>query len=528
MESMKNRIRNHSIWMSRLFVWIACVVCLFVPARTVAQSEPTELTNLVIFVRFADDAEITHSFADIDSMFNGKTDGFLSVYNFFKALSYDKIHYNTVYTNNIQNGQIISYQDVFPRAYFEPYSAWNPIGYQGENPFMGVSMREALLLGRIVRYVDSLHLVDPSIVLDGDGDGDIDNISFVVKGGTGAWASILWPHMEYFPHDSLDYVATINGVRPNTFNLEFEGSSGYFTANVFRHEMGHSLDLPDLYHYTHYTNVRPAGSWDMMEDNSWPNHTAAIYKNKILHVSDDPIEITEDGDYTLYSVGSSPSQNCYYIKSSIDPTQWFVFEYRSYLDLFDYGVPGIGLVAARWNDAVPLDYNGMFANAFFDFYTQAHQYWIFRPGSAIDTVNGRLYDAHFSQESGRTSFGPTTDPHPYLTDGTPEPSFEITNIQENGNQLTFHVHFLNTGVEDIHTADALKVWPNPAHDIISVEGEGISRVELYDAVGRLSASESNVNENRCTLSVSHLPKGFYILKAYASDGSSQSRKVVVE
>ena len=108
MESMKNRIRNHSIWMSRLFVCIVCVVCLFVPARTVAQSEPTELTNLVIFVRFADDAEITHSFADIDSMFNGKTDGFLSVYNFFKALSYDKIHYNTVYTNNIQNGQISS------------------------------------------------------------------------------------------------------------------------------------------------------------------------------------------------------------------------------------------------------------------------------------------------------------------------------------------------------------------------------------------------------------------------------------
>ena len=111
--------------------------------------------------------------AAIDSMFNGKTDGYLSVYNFFKALSYDKIHYNTVYTNDIQNSQIVSYQDVFPRGYFEPYSAWNPIGYQGENPFMGVSMREALLLGRVVNYVDSLHLVDSNIVLDDDiGSGD--------------------------------------------------------------------------------------------------------------------------------------------------------------------------------------------------------------------------------------------------------------------------------------------------------------------------------------------------------------------
>lgn len=511
-----------------IYTLIISIISMLLPASIMAQSQVRELTNLVIFVRFADDAEITHSFADIDSMFNGKTDGFLSVYNFFKALSYDKIHYNTVYTNNIQNGQIVSYQDVFPRGYFEPYSPSNPDGYQGENPFMGVSMREAQLLGRIVKYVDSLHLVDNSVVLDGDGDGDIDNISFIVKGGTGAWASILWPHMEYFPHDSLGYVATINGVRPNTFNLEFEGAPGYFTADVFRHEMGHSLDLPDLYHYTHYTNVRPVGSWDMMGDNTYANHTAAIYKNKILHVSDDPIEITEDGDYTLFSVGSSPSQNCYYIRSSIDPTQWFVFEYRSYFDLFDYGVPGVGLVAARWNDTVPLDYNGMFADAFFDFYTQAHQYWIFRPGSAIDTIGGFLSRAYFSQESGRTSFGPTTDPHPYLTDGTPETSFEITDITENGNQLTFHVHFLNVGVEDVQPAEVLKVWPNPAHDIISVEGEDIRRVELYDAVGRLAVSESNVNENRCTLSVSHLPSGIYILKAYTANGSSESRKVVVE
>lgn len=510
-------------------ILIISVFSVLTPLFAVAQNEVRELTNLVVFVRFADDAEINHSFADIDSMFNGKTDGYFSVYNFYKALSYDKIHYNTIYTNNIQDGQIVSYQDVQPRGYFEPYSEWNPIGYQGANPFMGVSMREAELLGRIVKYVDSLHLVDSNVVLDGDGDGDIDNLSFIVKGGTGAWASILWPHMEYFPHDSLGYVASINGIRANTFNLEFEGAStSMFNANVFRHEMGHSLNLPDLYHYTNYTNVRPAGSWDMMEDNSWPNHTAAIYKNMILHVSDDPIEITEDGDYTLLSVGSSSSQNCYYIKSSIDPTQWFVFEYRSYLDLFDYGVPGIGLVAARWNDTVPLDYNGMFANAFFDFYTQAHQYWIFRPGSAIDTVQGALYDAHFSSESGRTSFGPTTDPHPYLTDGTPETSFEITDIQENGNQLTFHVHFLNVGVADHDLDDAMRVWPNPARDYLSIEGEGLLRAELFDVSGRMVVAESLQSGSRFTMSVSSLPAGLYILKAYAVNGLLHTHKVVIE
>lgn len=510
------------------YLLIVNVLSIFAPVGLIAQNDVRELTNLVVFVRFADDDEITHSFDAIDTMFNGKTDGYLSVYNFYKVMSYDKIHYNTVYTNNIQNGVIASYQDVHPRGYFEPYSAQNPIGYQGENPFIGVSMREAQLLGRIVRYVDSLHLVDSSVVLDGDGDGDIDNISFVVKGGTGAWASILWPHMEYFPHDSLDYVAEINGVRPNTFNLEFEGAqSSLFSAHVFRHEMGHSLDMPDLYHYINYDYVSPAGSWDMMCSNYTPNHTAAIYKNKILHVSDDPIEITEDGDYTLLSVGSSPSQNCYYIRSEIDPNQWFVFEYRNQNDLFDDGIPGTGLLVARWNDTVPLDYMGMFANAFFDFYTQAHQYWIFRPGSDVDTVNGDIWRAQFSQESGRTSFGPTTDPHPYLTDGTPETSFEITNIQENGTELTFHVHFLNVGLAERDHMDGVKVWPNPVRDNLTVEGEDVCRLELYNAVGQPMVISPVMEGNRCNIPVFQLPAGIYLLKATAKDNSTLVRKVVV-
>ena len=106
-----------------------------------AQNESTDLTNLVIFLRFADDPEITHTFASIDTMFNGKTHGYLSIYNFYKALTYDRIHYNTVYTNNIQTGQIVSIQDSHPRGYYEPYSPSNPIGYQGDNPFVGISRR---------------------------------------------------------------------------------------------------------------------------------------------------------------------------------------------------------------------------------------------------------------------------------------------------------------------------------------------------------------------------------------------------
>ncbi len=491
-----------------------------------SDSDITELYNLVVFIRFADDEEITHPFNEIDSMFNGRTEGYLSIYNYYKVSTYDKIHYNTVYTDQIQNGQICSYVDIHPRGYFQPYSADNPLGYQDEVPFMGVHRREAELLGRVLHYVDSMGLVDPQTPLDGNHDGVIDNVSFIIKGGTGGWASILWPHMEFFPHDSLDYTVTVNGVRPNTFNFEFEGaSSSLFSAHVFRHEMGHSLGLPDLYHYINYLDVDPAGSWDMMCNNYGSNQTNVMYKYKYLHVADEPIQITEDGTYTLLSNASSPTQNCYYIKSAIDSTQWFTFEYRNQEDLFDEDIPGTGMIIGRWNDTVPLTYEGMFANAFFDYHNQAHQYWIFRPGSSSDIMDGNIFNAHFSAATGRTSFGPNTNPHPYLTDGTPETSFEITDIQEFGDHLTFTVRFLNTGIDE-HDRSNLTVYPNPATDLIHVMGAAIQNVELYNAMGQLVLTEENPSTDRCTISISSLPAGIYVMYVTQSDGGVCVKKVV--
>ena len=302
----------------------------------------------------------------------------------------------------------------------------------------------------------------------------------------------------------------------------------YFTANVFRHEMGHSLNLPDLYHYTNYTDVSPAGTWDMMCYNYGGNHTAAIYKNKILHVADDPIQITRDGDYTLKSVGSSQSQNCYYIKSAIDSTQWYVFEYRNKQDLFDESIPGTGLIVARWNDTVPLDYSGMFANAFFDNVTVAHQYWIFRPNSSSDIQNGDLNRAHFSQATGRTSFGPDTNPHPYLTDGTPENSFEITDIHENGNQLTFHVHFFEDGVDDNINDESLTVFPNPATDKLLVHGLGMKQVELLNLMGQQVLVDVVDNDETLELSLVGMSSGVYLLRVMLDNGSVMVKKVVKE
>ena len=482
------------------------------------------LSNLVIFVRFADDEEITHPFADIDSMFNGKTPGFYSVYNYYRASTYGRVLYNTFYANQVFGNNIVSFVDAHPRGYYQPYSESNPLGYHGANPFIGISMREAELLAAAMDYVDSMHLVNEEVVLDGNGDGYIDNLSFIIKGGTGEWASLLWPHMEFFPQDSIDHVVSINGKLPHTFNFEFEGAgSSLFNANVFRHEMAHSLGIPDMYHYEHFDDVSIAGSWDMMCNTYVMNQTCMMNKINYLHVADEPIEITADGTYTLYSNATSPTQSCYYISSSIDPNQWFTFEYRNTNDLFDAGVPGTGLIAGRWNNNVPVS---IYANAFFDNDSILHQYWIFRPGSHNDIENGNLYEAYFSAASGRTSFGPETDPHPYLADATPETSFEITEIQEYGDYLTFHVHFRNVGIEEPISSHNITLYPNPATQNITLTGENMQRVEVYNTLGQKFLSENLVDQNNKTMSVSDLADGIYFVRVIHTDDSVSMVKFV--
>ena len=180
---------------------------------------------------------------------------------------------------------------------------------------------------------------------------------------------------------------------------------------------------------------------------------------------------------------------------------------------------------ARWNDTIPLNYDGMFANGLFDNQTNAHQYWIFRPGASDDIHNGQLYNAHFCQAEGRTSFGPNTNPHPYLTDGTPEVSFEITDIQEDGEQLTFHVHFFKTGVDDVQN-ESVAVYPNPATDILFVKGEGLKQVEIINPLGQLMTSQVVENNLSAEIAMSVLPNGIYLVRMLMSNNETKVMKVV--
>ena len=469
------------------------------------RSEQMTLTNLVIFIRFADEDEFTDPIAPINQMFNDTANQQISVYNYYDVMTYGKINYQTIFTNNIQDTAIISFQDTYPRAYYQPYSSSNPDGY---SVFGIARYRRNVMLANAMHYVDSLHLVDSTINLDGNNDGIIDNISFIIKGDVDDWDDLLWPQMDFF--DTVLFQVSINGKAPRAFNLEFAHSGPYFTANTFCHEMGHSLGLPDLYHYYNYPYTHPVFYWDIMGQNNL-QQVSAILKYKFLGVVDEPIEITEDGHYVLNSLTSSDENNCYFIRSAHEPDQWYTIEYRNSDDFME-NVPHSGVIIGRWYDNIDLDDLSLGGNALFNNSTIPHTYWIFRPNSTDDVTNGNINNAAFGNGN-RTAFGPNTNPHPYLTDGTAETSFEITNIQYSGDHASFDVHFLHDGVPAYDKNNAL-VYPNPVKDVLNFALSDVSRVEIYDLFGRIILSDAYPDSK---IDVSSLKQGVYTVKFFTAN-----------
>ena len=73
----------------------------------------------------------------------------------------------------------------------------------------------------------------------------------------------------------------------------------------------------------------------------------------------------------------------------------------------------------------------------------------------------------------------------------------------------------------------LKVYPNPAKDIVHIEGlpDG-SCVELYDTFGRKLFSKE-LNTDHSTLTTDHFPSGLYLLRAVTPDGETCTRRLII-
>jgi M6 family metalloprotease-like protein len=453
-------------------------------AKTSGRNHGT-LNNIVIFIRFSDETEISTSLNSINAMFNDSTSGSTSMYNYFKTVSYNKLHILTHYYPTPNGSNVISFQDSLPRSYYMPYNATtNPNGYQNDTESRN---REFSLLQRAVNYVNANSPVSTTLNLDMDNDGYVDNICFVVKGTYTGWSDLLWPH-KWSLYDRYVY---INGKRVYTFNLQLEGSGEhYFSSSTFCHEMFHTLGAPDLYRYENNTDVSGVGSWDLMCSNTTPPQNMGAYmKWKYGNWLDSIPTITIPGTYTLHSLGDPTYDNCVYKIAAQEPNQWYVLEYRDNLEQFETTLPGRGLLIYRIDDR----FNG---NANFDGVNTFDEVYLFRPNAHNDTTNGNLAQAYFSANAGRTQFSPTSNPHPWLTDNVIDSTISITNISAPGTTISFTYNDLrgciipdNLSISNLGGNTAQLHWT----------GNAPSYTLQWKVAGGTSINNVNVNSTSHTL-----------------------------
>jgi M6 family metalloprotease-like protein len=355
------------------------------------------LNNISIFIRFSDQTEFGQNISVYNSMFNGTTGNTMQSY--FLEASYNTLNISTTYYPT-PTTMVVSWQDSHPRNYYSPYNATtNPDGYQGGDNGDERADREFTLLANAVNGVNSQ--VPTGLNLDGDNDGKVDNVCFIIKGSSDGWASLLWPHR----WSIYDRTVNINGKRVYDFNFqlsEFMASRG---VGVLCHEMFHSLGSPDLYHYTS-NGISTVGSWDLMEnDQNPPQHMGAFMKYKYGHWIASIPEIIYNGSYTLNPLTSAAGQ-CYKIASPNSSTEYFVVEFRKDAGTFESSLPGSGMLIYRINPAAG-DGNAD---------GPPDEVYVYRPGGT-PTANGTVSSANFSSETGRITFNNSTNPYCFLSNG---------------------------------------------------------------------------------------------------------------
>lgn len=364
--------------------------------KTQVQNTGT-IHNVVIFIRFSDDTEFTDDTSTYHSMFNATSGN--SMYAYYREVSYNQLSiFSHLYPRPSSN-IVKSFQDTAVRNFYRPYDEdSNPIGYRNSTE---QRVREHTLLKLAVEAVRSE--IPSSLVIDNDNDGYVDNVCFIIKGSNDNWSDLLWPHM----WSLWTYNVTINGKRVWGYNFHLQNFLKTYGNGVLSHEMFHTLGAPDLYHYSQDA-LDPVGAWDLMASTTNPpQHMGAWMKYTYGGwISSIPV-ISSNGTYSLNPLTSS-SGNCYRINSPNSTTQWFLVEFRKKNSTFESAIPGSGLLVYRIiPDSVP---NGNMNGP-------PDEVYIYRPNGTT-TQNGIPNNAYFSSESGRTGIDSSTNPTPFLADGS--------------------------------------------------------------------------------------------------------------
>lgn len=414
------------------------------------------LNNIVVYIRFSDEDEFSAE-ATYNDLFNKDEPGKASMYGYFKAVSYGKTFIPSTFYPASEDNTVISYQDIYPRSYFQPYGPTNPNGYQDYES----TEREHQLLKRALEFIKDE--IPEDLDLDFNDDGYVDNICFVVRGDAGAWASLLWPHRWVLYTEEV----YIHGKRVWDFNLIMEDFlNGSRQVSVLSHEMFHTLGAPDLYRYADNT-IDPVGSWDLMCGDSPPSQSTNIWmKHRYGGWVEDIPEISERGEYTLHNVWSE-TNNAYKIPSPNSSTEFFIIEYRDNSIFWDSNTPGSGLIIYRVDQrdsgyGYPLSGNAG---------GPPDEVYIFRPGGTGTLINGNINNAYFSNQKGRTNFNDASNPPCFLSNNQPG-GISICKIGNSGEEtMKFEINYATLNVDPM-TLNFGNVAPGTTSEPLTITVSG--------------------------------------------------------
>jgi len=366
--------------------------------------------NLVIFVRFSDQDEFDETISTYEGWFNTDT---TSMQNYYLETSYNKLTVNSTFYPPAVGGNVVSYQDSFPRSYYEPYSTSNTDGFA--NGDERKSREDILILNAVTSIASS---VPTGLNIDANDDGDVDNVVFVIRGGSSN--DILWPHQWSVSTQTV----TLNSKTVVKYNFQIETFQYTEDSSVLCHEFFHSLGAPDLYRYTNFEIV-PVGPWDLMAFNANPpQHMNAHMKWKYGHWIPPIQTITLDQVYSLFPATDSVGL-AYKIDSPYSLSEYFIVEYRRKTGTFETSLPGSGLLVWRINT------NKEWGNAG----GPPDEVYVYRPNGDL-TTSGSINSAFFSLESSRTEMNDLTNPNSFLQDGS-SGGLDILNIGSAGDSIIF-------------------------------------------------------------------------------------------
>ena len=451
----------------------------------------SQLRNIVVTVSFAGEEDPEISKNTLSSMLNSTNSNTFSAYNYINATTQGKHRVQSLLPSGTNDSKVINYQDDNTREFYQPYGSDNPNGYTCGSSY---NNRINYLLMNIAHLIDSMSAIDYNTIIDADGDGYVDNLTILTKSGSPIMGSNKKALCSTYVGD-----ININYRRIGQYAILSEDDA----VENHCYSLLRMIGLPDMSHRNVYTEVSPLGQWDIM-DIPHKQQPSYILKYKYLNIGNEPEAITASGWYELPTDPTDNGTHCYSITVPSNEKVSFMLEYRNSDYFFDQGVPTSGLTVGRWNsDGLNID---------FDNGSTANQYWIERPGSTSDTIEGDIANAAVSTPrtiSYADSDVFTIDSMVWLDLGSLR--FHITLANDDNN---------SESINDLYTTDNIKIFPNPTNRFITIEGEGIENIEIFNITG-----SRIISTNQNTIDLQQLCNGVYVVKVTTADGIAQKKIV---